>query len=86
MVTAAFRLNGGQKNVLRIIRTGGGNLPEDKSLYWLDKIYSSNPDNKRNTLMLAVKAGFKLIYRPEALTKPKGCRSVNVVASKSRSP
>ncbi|MDI8993129.1 fimbria/pilus periplasmic chaperone, partial [Salmonella enterica subsp. enterica serovar Anatum] len=31
-----FRLNGGQKNVLRIIRTGG-NLPEDReSLYWLD--------------------------------------------------
>lgn len=66
-----FRLNGGQKNVLRIIRTGG-NLPEDReSLYWLDikSIPSSNPDNKHNTLMLAVKAEFKLIYRPKALTQ-----------------
>lgn len=47
------------KNVLRIIRTGG-NLPEDReSLYWLDikSIPSSNPDNKHNTLMLAVKSG-----------------------------
>lgn len=68
---AAFRLNGGQKNVLRIIRTGG-NLPEDReSMYWLDikSIPSSNPDNKHNTLMLAVKAEFKLIYRPKALTQ-----------------
>ncbi|SUH10988.1 fimbrial assembly chaperone [Salmonella enterica subsp. enterica] len=82
-----FRLNGGQKNVLRIIRTGG-NLPEDReSLYWLDikSIPSSNPDNKHNTLMLAVKAEFKLIYRPKALTPKtrRGCRSVNVVASGS---
>lgn len=59
------------KNVLRIIRTGG-NLPEDReSMYWLDikSIPSSNPDNKHNTLMLAVKAEFKLIYRPKALTQ-----------------
>ncbi|WP_411904755.1 fimbria/pilus periplasmic chaperone, partial [Salmonella enterica] len=37
MVTPTlFRLNGGQKKVLRIIRTSG-NLPEDReSLYWLD--------------------------------------------------
>lgn len=65
-----FRLNGGQKNVLRIIRTGG-NLPEDReSLYWLDikSIPSSNQDEQRNILKLAVKAEFKLIYRPKALT------------------
>lgn len=47
-------------------------MPEDReSLYWLDikSIPSSNPDNKHNTLMLAVKAEFKLIYRPKALTQ-----------------
>lgn len=40
-------------------------------MYWLDikSIPSSNPDNKHNTLMLAVKAEFKLIYRPKALTQ-----------------
>ncbi|APV89953.1 fimbria/pilus periplasmic chaperone [Salmonella enterica subsp. enterica serovar Okatie] len=66
-----FRLNGGQKNVLRIIRTGG-NLPEDReSLYWLDikSIPSSNPDDKHSMLKLAVKAEFKLIYRPKALAQ-----------------
>ncbi|MGS9655264.1 fimbria/pilus periplasmic chaperone, partial [Salmonella enterica subsp. enterica serovar Infantis] len=47
-------------------------LPEDReSMYWLDiiSIPSSNPDYKLNTLMLGVKAEFKLIYRPKALTQ-----------------
>ncbi|POP41998.1 long polar fimbrial chaperone LpfB [Superficieibacter electus] len=66
-----FRLDGGQKNVLRIIRTGE-NLPEDReSLYWLDikSIPRTDPNDKRNILKLAVKAEFKLIYRPKALTQ-----------------
>lgn len=64
-----FRLDGGKRNVLRIIRTGG-NLPEDReSLYWLDikSIPSTNPDDKSNKLKLAIKAEFKLIYRPAVL-------------------
>lgn len=64
-----FRLNSGQKNRLRVIRTGG-NLPEDReSLYWLDikSIPSSDPNNHSNSLKLAVKAEFKLIYRPASL-------------------
>lgn len=66
-----FRLNGGQKNVLRVIRTGG-NLPEDReSLYWLDikSIPSSHANEQHNILKLAVKAEFKLIYRPQALNQ-----------------
>lgn len=66
-----FRLDGGKRNVLRIIRTGG-NMPEDReSLYWLDvkSIPSTNPDDKSNKLKIAIKAEFKLIYRPTALKK-----------------
>lgn len=64
-----FRLDGGKRNVLRIIRTGG-NMPEDReSLYWLDikSIPGTNPDDKSNKLKIAIKAEFKLIYRPAAL-------------------
>ncbi|HCL5252304.1 TPA: fimbria/pilus periplasmic chaperone [Salmonella enterica] len=64
-----FRLNAGQKNVLRVIRTGG-NLPEDReSLYWLDikSIPPSDAANHSSQLKLAVKAEFKLIYRPASL-------------------
>lgn len=66
-----FRLNGGQKNVLRIIRTGG-ELPEDReSLYWLDikSIPRNDPNDRQNKLKLAIKAEFKLIYRPMSLKK-----------------
>ncbi len=64
-----FRLNAGQKNVLRVIRTGG-TLPEDReSLYWLDikSIPPSDSGDHDNQLKLAVKAEFKLIYRPSSL-------------------
>ncbi|MDG1641466.1 long polar fimbrial chaperone LpfB [Klebsiella huaxiensis] len=64
-----FRLNSGQKNVLRIIRTGK-EFPQDReSLYWLDikSIPSSKNEDNRNKIRLAVKAEFKLIYRPDTL-------------------
>jgi P pilus assembly chaperone PapD len=64
-----FRLDGGKRNVMRIIRTGG-NLPEDReSLYWLDikSIPGTNPDDKSNKLKLAIKTELKLIYRPASL-------------------
>lgn len=62
-----FRLDGGQKNVLRVVRTGG-NLPTDKeSLYWLNikSIPSASKDSNQNTLQIAVKTRIKLIYRPQ---------------------
>ncbi|MEB2419046.1 fimbria/pilus periplasmic chaperone [Citrobacter sp. R-1.5.2] len=64
-----FRLDGGKRNVLRVIRTGG-NIPKDReSLYWLDikSIPGTNPDDKGNKLKIAIKAEFKLIYRPTSL-------------------
>ncbi|MEO3989994.1 fimbria/pilus periplasmic chaperone [Pseudocitrobacter cyperus] len=66
-----FRLNARQKNVLRIINTGG-NLPQDReSLFWLNikAIPTSVPEDQQNKLVLAVKSEFKLIYRPKALTQ-----------------
>lgn len=64
-----FRLNGGQRNIIRIIYMGKS-LPEDReSLYWLDikSIPTSNYQNSSNKIRLAVKTEFKLIYRPEKL-------------------
>ncbi|AKG70091.1 fimbrial biogenesis chaperone [Serratia fonticola] len=64
-----FRLDGGQENVLRVVRAGG-NLPNDKeSLYWMNikSIPSVTKDTNQNTLQIAVKTRIKLIYRPEGL-------------------
>lgn len=61
-----YRLEGGQKNVERIVMTGA--LPENKeSLYWLN--IKAIPSAKRtdNSLQIAIKTRIKLIYRPAAL-------------------
>lgn len=61
-----YRLDNGQQNVMRIVRTG--ELPEDKeSMFWLNikSIPSSSPSE--NTLQIAVKTRIKLFYRPTAL-------------------
>lgn len=63
-----FRLDQGEKNVLRIVRAGA--LPEDKeSMYWLNVKSIPSSEKKDNTLQIAVKTRIKLIYRPEALLK-----------------
>ncbi|WP_025123592.1 MULTISPECIES: molecular chaperone [unclassified Serratia (in: enterobacteria)] len=64
-----FRLDGGQENVLRVVRAGG-NLPSDKeSLYWMNikSIPSAAKESNQNTLQIAVKTRIKLIYRPQGL-------------------
>ncbi|MBC3250083.1 long polar fimbrial chaperone LpfB [Serratia fonticola] len=64
-----FRLDGDQKNVLRVVRAGG-NLPSDKeSLYWMNikSIPAASKAEVRNTLQIAVKTRIKLIYRPEGI-------------------
>lgn len=61
-----FRLDGGQSNVLRVVRLGG-NLPQNReSLYWLNikSIPSVEKDETKNMLQIAVKTRIKLIYRP----------------------
>ncbi|WP_025122547.1 MULTISPECIES: molecular chaperone [unclassified Serratia (in: enterobacteria)] len=64
-----FRLNAGQHNVLRVVRTGG-NLPTDKeSLYWMNikSIPAGEKTQDQNTLQIAVKTRIKMIYRPQEL-------------------
>jgi len=64
-----FRLDGGQENVLRVVRAGG-NLPNDKeSLYWMNvkAIPAGEANENQNTLQIAVKSRLKLIFRPQGL-------------------
>jgi len=63
-----FRLDAGQENALRIVRTGG-NLPEDReSVYWLNiKSIPASKKSTQNQLEITVKAQMKLFYRPAAL-------------------
>jgi P pilus assembly chaperone PapD len=64
-----FRLDGKQKNVLRLMYTGNG-LPEDReSLFWANiKSIPTAPDAD-NVLQIAIKTQIKLIYRPDKLGK-----------------
>ena len=63
-----FRLDGGQNNLLRVVRAGG-NLPTDReSLYWLNVKAIPSVEKKENTLQIAIKTRIKLIYRPQGLT------------------
>jgi P pilus assembly chaperone PapD len=64
-----FRLDGGQQNVLRVVRAGG-NLPNDReSLYWMNikAIPAAEVSSNQNTLQIAVKNRIKLIFRPAGL-------------------
>lgn len=62
-----FRLDGEQKNIMRVVRAGG-DLPTDKeSLYWLNVKSIPSTEKKANTLQIAVKTRIKLIYRPAGL-------------------
>lgn len=64
-----FRLNAGEKNVLRIVRSGLP-MPEDReSMYWLNvKGIAATQDNMpQNSMQIAINSRLKLIYRPAAL-------------------
>ncbi|WP_411754924.1 molecular chaperone [Serratia sp. (in: enterobacteria)] len=64
-----FRLDGDQKNILRVVRAGG-NLPSDKeSLYWMNikSIPAASKSEVSNTLQIAVKTRIKLLYRPQGI-------------------
>lgn len=61
-----YRLDGGQKNVERIVMTGV--LPQNKeSLFWLNIKAIPSASTHDNTLQIAVKTRIKLIYRPASL-------------------
>lgn len=61
-----FRLDGEQKNILRIVQAG--TLPQNQeSLYWLNIKSIPYVAKTQNTLQIAIKSRIKLIYRPETL-------------------
>lgn len=69
MTPPLFRLDGGQENVLRIIRTGG-EIPQDKeSVFWVNiKSIPSSEQSDNNKLQISVKTRIKLFYRPANLS------------------
>ncbi|MBU5923420.1 fimbrial biogenesis chaperone [Enterobacter sichuanensis] len=61
-----YRLDGGQKNIERIVMTG--TLPQEReSLFWLNIKAIPSASKQTNSLQIAVKTRIKLIYRPEGL-------------------
>lgn len=61
-----YRLDGGQKNLERIVITGS--LPQgQESLFWLNIKAIPSASKQMNSLQIAVKTRIKLIYRPETL-------------------
>lgn len=61
-----YRLDGGQKNLERIVMTGS--LPQgQESLFWLNIKAIPSASKQMNSLQIAVKTRIKLIYRPESL-------------------
>ncbi|WP_347254503.1 molecular chaperone [Leminorella grimontii] len=65
-----FRINAGEENQLRIIRTGG-ELPQDReSLFWLSvkAIPAMTESNSVNVLQVVVKSRLKMFYRPDGLS------------------
>lgn len=63
-----YRLDGGQKNIERILMAG--TLPQDReSLFWLNIKAIPAATKQNNTLQIAVKTRIKLIYRPVSLKK-----------------
>lgn len=64
-----FRLEGKQKNVVRIFKLDSA-LPTDReSLFFFNTtaIPASTEDTSRNTLQIAIRTKLKLIFRPKAL-------------------
>ena len=64
-----FRLDGQQKNVLRLLYTGAV-LPQDReSLFWANIKAIPAAAEEENVLQIAIKTQIKLIWRPVGLEK-----------------
>ncbi|EMW2194350.1 TPA: molecular chaperone [Enterobacter hormaechei subsp. hoffmannii] len=61
-----YRLDGGQKNLERIVMTGSLSQGQE-SLFWLNIKAIPSASKQMNSLQIAVKTRIKLIYRPESL-------------------
>ncbi|AZD09518.1 Chaperone protein fimC precursor [Pseudomonas chlororaphis] len=73
MTPPLFRLDAGQENVLRIIRTGG-TFPDNKeSVFWVNiKSIPASEKTDANQLQISVKTRIKLFYRPANLPGSAG--------------
>lgn len=68
MTPPLFRLDAGQENVLRILRTGG-TFPDNKeSVFWINvKSIPASEKTDANQLQISIKTRIKLFYRPANL-------------------
>lgn len=73
MTPPLFRLDAGQENALRVIRTGG-TLPDDQeSVFWVNiKSIPSSKKTDANQLQIATRTQIKLFYRPANLPGSAG--------------
>lgn len=64
-----FRLDGKQKNTLRVMQTTSAIAADRETLFWLNikSIPTSDASAADNSLQIAVNTRIKLIYRPAAL-------------------
>lgn len=64
-----FRVSPKQKQIIRVMKTGGETLPSDReSLFWLNiQEIPPQPKDGENVLSVAINTRVKLFYRPKAL-------------------
>lgn len=64
-----FRVSPKQKQIIRVMKTGGETLPSDReSLFWLNiQEIPPQPKDGENVLSVAINTRIKLFYRPKAL-------------------
>ncbi|MHA6607412.1 fimbrial chaperone [Photobacterium damselae] len=68
-IPSFFKVNGGSKQIIRIMKVDG-NLPENQeSIFWLNvqEIPPIDKNQDENSIVLAVNTKVKLIYRPSSL-------------------
>jgi fimbrial chaperone protein len=62
------RLDGGKKNILRVLRVGEMALPTDReSIFWMNVKEIPEVAKEQNVLQIAMRTRIKLFYRPEGL-------------------
>ncbi|UZE26232.1 molecular chaperone [Pseudomonas sp. B21-056] len=73
MTPPLFRLDAGQENMLRIIRTGGQFPDNQESVFWVNvKSIPASEKTDANELQISVKTRIKLFYRPAGLPGDAG--------------
>lgn len=64
------RLDGGKKNILRVLRTAETGLPADReSVFWMNIKEIPEAVKEKNVLQIAMRTRIKLFYRPEGLVQ-----------------